>query len=396
MSASDLHGHPSLQHTSLTSQSSTQPNIAVIGGGPGGLVALLTLLNRGVQATLYERENSSNARAHLGGMLDLTWNEGQRALRENGLADAFETNSRLEGQENRICGKEGIPLARRTEDDVPDETKARPEIDRRVLRKILLTAIPAGAIKWGHALASVRPLEDGTGRHELTFANGLVVVSDYLIGADGASARSCPRPRPSTTTSTASRSPSPPRSLRCPRTRTSARPSGWAAATAPKTGRFCPASATATGALRVYVWYRGPLECALPRESRALRRAVHEMYAGWAPWAHKIVDLCDEDAIYHTSRRSHPCLRTGSSSRTAAADGLEIGLVLAEAVRKGWGVEEREAAVAVLEERLSEQAKVFAELSYNNVNLAFAEDAPRPLVDALLAMGADAKQLLRT
>ncbi len=70
--------------------------------------------------------------------------------------------------------------------------------------------------------------------------------------------------------------------------------------------------------------------------------------------------------------------------------------MLAEAVRKGWGVEEREAAVAVLEERLSEQAKVFAELSYNNVNLAFAEDAPRPLVDALLAMGADAKQLLRT
>lgn len=37
--------------------------------------------------------------------------------------------------------------------------------------------------------------------------------------------------------------------------------------------------------------------------------------------------------------------------------------MLAEAVRKGWGVEEREAAVAVLEERLSEQAKVFAELT---------------------------------
>ena len=119
----------------MSSASPDHPTIAIIGGGPSGLTTLLTLLNRGVPATLYERETSSAARAHLGGMLDLTWDEGQRALRENGLAEAFRANSRLDAQETRICGKDGIPLFHRTEEDVTDEKHTRPEIDRRILKR---------------------------------------------------------------------------------------------------------------------------------------------------------------------------------------------------------------------------------------------------------------------
>ncbi|KAI0655892.1 hypothetical protein C8Q70DRAFT_1016205, partial [Cubamyces menziesii] len=74
--------------------SSKHPRIAIVGGGPSGLVALLTLHKRGIPATLYEREATSHSRAHLGGMLDLEWDSGQRALRENGLEAEFVKHSR--------------------------------------------------------------------------------------------------------------------------------------------------------------------------------------------------------------------------------------------------------------------------------------------------------------
>ena len=51
----------------------------------------------------------------------------------------------------------------------------------------MLDAIPPGAIKWRHALSSVRPLGDG--QHEPTFANGRTALSDVLVGADGAQSR---------------------------------------------------------------------------------------------------------------------------------------------------------------------------------------------------------------
>ena len=63
------------------------PRIAIIGGGPGGLVLALTLHRRGIPATVYEREVSPDSRRHLGGMLDLGYDSGQRALRENGLEE---------------------------------------------------------------------------------------------------------------------------------------------------------------------------------------------------------------------------------------------------------------------------------------------------------------------
>ena len=72
----------------------------------------------------------------------------------------------------------------------------RPEIDRTILRQILLEACPADAIKWDHALTSAIPL--GNGQHELTFANGTKTVCDILVGADGAHSRIRPLVSPVT------------------------------------------------------------------------------------------------------------------------------------------------------------------------------------------------------
>ncbi len=167
----------------------SQPCIAIIGGGPAGLVLLLTLSKRGIPAMLYERDTDREARAHLGGMLDLEWETGQRALRENGLEDVFRKHSRRDAEETKICGKDGVTLFFQAGADPTDESleDARPEIDRRVLREILLDAVPKDAIKWGYALTGIRPLQDC--QHELTFANGVVTTTDIVVGADGGHSR---------------------------------------------------------------------------------------------------------------------------------------------------------------------------------------------------------------
>ncbi|RPD58934.1 FAD/NAD(P)-binding domain-containing protein [Lentinus tigrinus ALCF2SS1-7] len=287
----------------MTSASSTvtQPTIAIIGGGPAGLTTLLSLHNRGVKATLYEREASSKSRAYVGGMLDLTWDEGQRALRENGLAEVFKKNSRLEAQESRLCGKDGVVLAGRTEADIPDETKARPEIDRRVLREIMLAAILEDAIKWGHTLASVRPLADGTGKHELTFANGAVVVSDYLIGADGANSRV--RPLVSSATPiyygvNGAEISIPPAVAALPENAAIRDAVGLGTCSCAEDGKVISCQRNGDGRIRAYVWFRGSLDWKLPHEPQEARRVLHEMFEGWAAWVHKIIDVCADDAIY--------------------------------------------------------------------------------------------------
>ncbi|KAJ8473012.1 hypothetical protein ONZ51_g8132 [Trametes cubensis] len=168
---------------------SPTPRIAIIGGGPSGLVLLVTLIKRGIPATLYEREASKDSRAHMGGMLDLIWESGQRAFRDNGLEDEFIKHSRTEAEELRIAGKDGVPLFEVKKDDPTskDLKNSRPEIDRRLIREILLNAVPEDSVKWGHAFVSARPL--GEGQHEITFSNGVVTVADLIVGTDGAFSR---------------------------------------------------------------------------------------------------------------------------------------------------------------------------------------------------------------
>ena len=397
----------------MSSTSSHQPNIVIIGGGPSGLITLLTLHNRGVKATLYEREASSKSRAYMGGMLDLTWDEGQRALRENGLSDVFKHNSRLEAQESRLCGKAGIVLAGRTEADIPDETKARPEIDRRVLREIMLAAIPQDSIKWGHTLASVRPLDDGLGKHELTFANGTIIVSDYLIGADGAHSRVRPLVSPATpiyyAVNGAEISVAPAVAL-LPENVDIRDAVGLGTCSCAEDGKVISFQRNGDGRIRAYVWFRGPIDWKLPREPQEARRVLHEMYEGWAAWIHKIIDVCDDDAIYPRPLFYLPVDHrwihkpgvtiigdaahlmspyAGMGANVAMLDGLELGIVLADVVSKGLFNEEREAALAAVEEKNCAHAQKFAEMSFQYVEIAFGPDVPQIFIDMYKHMSED-------
>ncbi|WP_328868419.1 FAD-dependent oxidoreductase [Streptomyces sp. NBC_00304] len=151
--------------------------IAIVGAGPGGLALARVLHVNGIDATVYERESSRDARGQ-GGMLDI--HSGQRALREAGLIDRFHTLARGAGQDMRLLEPDGTLLLQEdTPDDAPSE---RPEIDRADLRDLLLDSLPEGTVRWGHAFESA---DSGL----LRFAGGGSAPYDLLVGADGARSR---------------------------------------------------------------------------------------------------------------------------------------------------------------------------------------------------------------
>jgi 2-polyprenyl-6-methoxyphenol hydroxylase-like FAD-dependent oxidoreductase len=151
--------------------------IAVVGAGLGGLLLARVLHVNGIDAVVYERELSRDARGQ-GGMLDI--HSGQRALREAGLFDEFHAIARGDGQDLRLLEPDGTLLL---QEDTPDDAAPeRPEVDRADLRNLLLDSLPGHTVRWGHAFEHAA---DGL----LHFTNGNSATYDLLVGADGADSR---------------------------------------------------------------------------------------------------------------------------------------------------------------------------------------------------------------
>jgi 2-polyprenyl-6-methoxyphenol hydroxylase-like FAD-dependent oxidoreductase len=160
----------------------TQPtnnSIAIVGAGLGGLMLARVLHVHGIAATIYEAELSADARSQ-GGQLDIHDYNGQLALKTAGLFEEFRSIIHVGGEASRVLDKAGNVLL----DEPDDGTSDRPEVQRGDLRRILLNSLPPEIIRWGHKLLKVT--SSGEGRHRLTFANGLTVEADLVVGADGA------------------------------------------------------------------------------------------------------------------------------------------------------------------------------------------------------------------
>ncbi|MFB7634608.1 FAD-dependent oxidoreductase [Streptomyces sp. NPDC056149] len=156
------------------------PRIAIIGGGPAGLLCARILQNHGIEPTVYDADDAVDSRDP-GGTLDLHADSGQIALEDAGLMDAFRALARLEGQAKSRRDHHGTVLA----GFVPDEgDAAAPEIDRGQLRAMLHANVRPGTVRWGHKLLQATPTDRGV--HHLEFANGATAEVDLVIGADGA------------------------------------------------------------------------------------------------------------------------------------------------------------------------------------------------------------------
>lgn len=155
----------------------SHPKIAIVGGGPGGLLLARLLLMRGCHPTVFERDARAAERPQ-GGSLDLHAETGQRAMRLAGLETEFSAASRPEDQGDRLYDQHGALLF--DHDGAGDD---RPEIDRTALRQILLASLEPDVVRWGSRVDAV--ISDAGGGHSI-LSNGHAERFDIVVGADGA------------------------------------------------------------------------------------------------------------------------------------------------------------------------------------------------------------------
>jgi 2-polyprenyl-6-methoxyphenol hydroxylase-like FAD-dependent oxidoreductase len=160
----------------LISSEAETAMITIVGAGMGGLTLARVLYKNGITPVVYDADLSATSR-HQGGMLDIHRDTGQAALQAAGLLDAFGELILQGGDALRILDKTG---AVRMSDE---GNGSRPEIDRGALRNLLLSSLPPGMVHWNAKVIGIDKVAD---RYQLSFADGNVVTTAVLIGADGA------------------------------------------------------------------------------------------------------------------------------------------------------------------------------------------------------------------
>ncbi|HSY61471.1 MAG TPA: NAD(P)/FAD-dependent oxidoreductase [Cytophaga sp.] len=158
--------------------------IAIVGGGPGGLTLARLLQLKGANVKVYERDINKDARVQ-GATLDLHEESGLAALEEAGLMDAFKANYRPGADALRLVDKHATIFF----DDAfggEEDQLHRPEIDRGPLRKILLESLQSDTVVWNSHLLNVEKVDEGW---QLNFNNGTSVTADIVIAADGANSK---------------------------------------------------------------------------------------------------------------------------------------------------------------------------------------------------------------
>lgn len=158
-----------------SSEFEQRPKIAIIGAGPGGLTLARLLYLSNVPFTIFENDKSRKARRVTGGVLDLHSQTGQRAIREAGLWNVYQKHASYDAEELIITDHTNRVFYK-----TDGASRGRPEIDRPVLRDILLNSVPEDCVRWNSRLKHVD--NDGT----LHFAHGVERGFDLVIGADGA------------------------------------------------------------------------------------------------------------------------------------------------------------------------------------------------------------------
>jgi 2-polyprenyl-6-methoxyphenol hydroxylase-like FAD-dependent oxidoreductase len=162
------------------------PNIAIIGGGIGGVALAVACLHRGIPFTLFERDKSFSDRSQGYG---LTLQQASKAMKSFGIQSLKEgivsSKHIVHTTEGNIIGEWGMRKW------MPSNTKKSQKqtnihIARQSLRLALLEQLGGhNSVQWGHQLLDFK--ESDT-KIDLSFqVNGEIknVQTDILVGADG-------------------------------------------------------------------------------------------------------------------------------------------------------------------------------------------------------------------
>jgi len=152
-------------------------DIAIVGGGIGGLFAANALLAQGLRVAVYEQAPEIG---EVGAGVFLTPNS-VRHLQRIGLGPAVEKWGALVGADSRYCRHDGAPIA---PVQVTDSSgwNATFGMHRADLVEMLAGALPAGTVHTGHRCSG---FEQDETMARLSFANGATIEADIVIAADG-------------------------------------------------------------------------------------------------------------------------------------------------------------------------------------------------------------------
>lgn len=151
--------------------------VAIIGAGPVGLTIAKLLQQKGVNTTVYERDKNPQARIW-GGTLDLHKNSGQKALKKAGLLESYYAMALPMGI--KITDEQGNVLY--SKKPTPENQYDNPEINRNVLRTMLLNSLQGNTVVWNSKFTELQEYE---GRWLMHFGNKATATADIVIGANG-------------------------------------------------------------------------------------------------------------------------------------------------------------------------------------------------------------------
>jgi 2-polyprenyl-6-methoxyphenol hydroxylase-like FAD-dependent oxidoreductase len=167
------------------------PQIAIIGGGIGGVALAVACLHRGIPFTLYERDSGFDERSQGYG---LTLQQASKAIEGLGVfrldQGVISTRHVVHTTEGRVVGEWGYRTVKLSDLKIsPKRTNVH--IARQSLRLALLEQLGGhDAVQWGHQLVdfkdcgsdgvNLRFQVEGDGQTEIKSAK-----ADLVVGADG-------------------------------------------------------------------------------------------------------------------------------------------------------------------------------------------------------------------
>jgi salicylate hydroxylase len=155
----------------------TRLNIAIVGGGIGGLFAANALLAKGQRVTVYEQ---APAIGEVGAGVYVTPN-AVRHLNSVGLGGAVERLGARVGPGSAYFRHDGAPIAPVQVTDAAG-WNACFGMHRADYVEFLAAQLPAGIIRTGHRAVH---FEQATGIARVKFADGSVAEADVVVAADG-------------------------------------------------------------------------------------------------------------------------------------------------------------------------------------------------------------------